>query len=214
MSCHVLAPLEARTLLSATRFAVIGDFGTDSAGEADVANLVKSWNPDLILTVGDNNYPVGGADTIDVNIGKHYHEYIYPYIGSFGPNPGTAPNRFFPALGNHDWGDVGPPSGDASGYLNYFTLPGNERYYDFARGPVHFFVLDSDPNEPDGTTGNLTQGQWLKTRLAAANEPHKIVLFHHPAYSSSTVHGSTLSMRWPFAKWRATAVLAGHDHVY
>ena len=23
-------------------------------------------------------------------------------------------------------------------YLDYFTLPGNERYYDFTWGPVHF----------------------------------------------------------------------------
>ena len=30
------------------------------------------------------------------------------------------------------------------------TLPGNERYYDFVQGPVHFFVIDSDQNEPDG----------------------------------------------------------------
>ena len=36
---------------------------------------------------------------------------------------------------------------------------------------------------------------------------------HHPPYSSA-LHGSIKWMRWPFRDWGATAVLAGHDHVY
>jgi hypothetical protein len=39
------------------RFAVIGDYGRGGAPEADVASLVASWQPDLVITVGDNNYP-------------------------------------------------------------------------------------------------------------------------------------------------------------
>ena len=34
--------------------------------------------------------------------------------------------RFFPSLGNHDWG-----TGNVNAYFDYFELPGNERYYDF-----------------------------------------------------------------------------------
>ena len=40
----------------AVRFAVIGDYGSGDQNEADVADLVKSWDPDLIITTGDNNY--------------------------------------------------------------------------------------------------------------------------------------------------------------
>src|SRR5258705_10398767 len=36
------------------RFAVIGDYGADTNAEQDVADLVKSWNPDFVITVGDN----------------------------------------------------------------------------------------------------------------------------------------------------------------
>jgi tartrate-resistant acid phosphatase type 5 len=207
-------PLDRRVLLasSTARFAVIGDYGTGTAEEADVAALVHSWNPDVILTTGDNNYSFGLASDIDPHIGQFYHDYIYPYTGSYGAGA-AGTNKFFPVLGNHDWGDVAP-YGDASAYLNYFTLPGNERYYDFVRGPVHYFIIDSDANEPDGTTPDSVQGQWLKNQLALANEPHKIVLFHHAPYSSSNAHGSTLEMRWPFAAWGATAVFSGHDHVY
>src|SRR6267142_6027258 len=39
--------------------AVIGDFGGDTPEEAQVAALVAGFQPDLVVTVGDNNYPGG-----------------------------------------------------------------------------------------------------------------------------------------------------------
>jgi hypothetical protein len=63
------------------QFAVIGDYGMAGLMAEDVSSLVKSWQPDFIVTTGDNNYPSGGADTIDINVGQYYHEYIYPYDG-------------------------------------------------------------------------------------------------------------------------------------
>jgi glucose/arabinose dehydrogenase len=186
------------------RFAVIGDFGLAGEAEAEVAALVKDWAPDFILTTGDNNYPLGAADTIDENIGQYYHEFIYPYTGSYGE--GAEINRFFPTLGNHDWYNL-------QAHSDYFTLPGNERYYDFVWGPVHFFALDSDSREPDGVNVSSVQAAWLKERLAASTTPWQIVYFHHAPYSSAT-HGNTDWMQWPFQQWGADAVLAGHDHVY
>lgn len=168
--------------------------------------MVLSWQPDFILTTGDNNYPSGSAETIDVNIGQFYHTYIYPYSGKYGE--GARENRFFPTLGNHDWNTA-----QAQPYLDYFTLPGNERYYDFVWGPVHFFALDSDPREPDGVNSSSIQAVWLKERLAASESPWQIVYFHAPPYSSG-LHGSVEWMRWPFAEWGADAVLTGHDHTY
>jgi hypothetical protein len=167
---------------------------------------VKSWQPDFIITTGDNNYPSGSGKTIDATIGQFYHEYIFPYMGSFGE--GSEQNRFFPSLGNHDWMTDG-----AGPYLNYFTLPGNERYYDFTWGPLHFFAVDSDSNEPDGVGRNSRQADWLQAGLAESTAPWKIVYMHHPPYSSG-LHGPVKWMRWPFKDWGATAVLAGHDHVY
>lgn len=191
---------------TSTRFAVIGDFGYASQPEQDVANLVKSWSPQFVLTTGDNNYPSGSAATIDANIGQYYHEFISPYIGTYGQ--GASNNRFFPTLGNHDW-----DNGTLTPYLDYFTLPDNERYYDFVRGPIHFFVLDSDTREPDGITSNSLQAQWLKTGLATSTAPWKLVFMHHAPYSSA-LHGSNSILQWPFRDWGASAVIAGHDHAY
>ena len=145
--------------LAPARFAVIGDFGHAGTAEQQVANLVHSWSPDFIITVGDNNYDSGEASTIDANIGQYYHDFISPYQGSYGAGSPTGTNRFFPTLGGHDWGNAYPnPSGDQPS-LDYFSLPGNERYYTFQAGPVQLFALDSDANEPDGTSSTSVQAR-------------------------------------------------------
>jgi tartrate-resistant acid phosphatase type 5 len=188
-------------------FAVIGDYGEAGTAEADVAALINSWNVDFIITTGDNNYSSGAAKTIDKNIGQYYHQYIFPYYGDYGS--GAETNRFFPSLGNHDW-----IANNAQPYLDYFTLPGNERYYEFIWGNAHFFALDSDTSEPDGVGKSSDQAQWLQTRMEQSSLPLKFVYFHHAPYSSSSYHGSTGWMQWPFQEWGATAVFSGHDHVY
>jgi tartrate-resistant acid phosphatase type 5 len=187
--------------------AVIGDFGNASQREKDVAAMVRSWGVDYVLTVGDNNYPDGKARTIDKNIGQYYHDYIYPYQGGYGE--GASENRFFPALGNHDW-----HTGDIDAYLDYLTLPGNERYYDVELGPVHLFVVDSNEEEPDGRAADSDQAEWLQIQMTTSTAPWKLVNLHHVPYSSGAKHGDDPETQWPYAEWGATAVLSGHQHSY
>jgi tartrate-resistant acid phosphatase type 5 len=189
-----------------TRFAAIGDFGIVGEDEQRVAELVLGANPEFVITLGDNNYPTGSADTIDVNIGRFYSSLIAPYKGRFGS--GAKDNRFFPSLGNHDWMSDG-----ARPYLDYFTLPGNERYYDVERANVHLFSLDSDPHEPDGIDAGSVQARWLKSKASASKTSFQIAYMHHPPYSSSQ-HGSSFVMQWPYRDWGVDLVLAGHDHTY
>ncbi len=177
------------------RFAVIGDYGTGGGGEVAVARLVRGWHPDFIVTTGDNNLPAGDPADLDAHVGQFFGDFIRE-------------GRFFPALGNHDW-----DAGDLTGYLAYFHPPGNGRYYEFAVGPVHLFVLDSDPREPDGITVDSPQAQWLRARLPLAQEPWRLVVLHHSPYSSG-FHGSTEALQWPYARWGAAAVIGGHDHTY
>lgn len=190
-----------------TKFGVIGDYGDGASEEQAVANMVKSWSPDFVITVGDNNYPDGEASTIDLNVGRDYHTFIYPYHGGYGA--GADMNRFFPSLGNHDWVASG-----ATPYINYFTLPGNERYYEFKWGTVDFFAIDSDTHEPSGTSSTSAQATWLKNALSNSTSKWKIVYFHHSPYSSGAEHGNSTWMQWPFQQWGATIVLSGHEHIY
>ena len=201
------------------KFIVIGDYGKDSSQEATVAARIKTENPAFILTTGDNNYSDGEASTIVKNVKKYYEPWIY--------NPGAPTgqvcegeaaiaqeNRFFPSPGNHDW-----HAPDLKPYLAFFTqLPknsfGHSRYYDFVKGNVHFFSVDSDPDEPDGNTKTSKQALWLKDRMLASTAKWKIVYFHHSPYSSSSKHGSESDTQWPFEEWGANMVITGHDHIY
>jgi glycerophosphoryl diester phosphodiesterase len=219
----LVSPFRRPLLRDSIRFAVIGDYGELSTSAQAVANLVRSWDVDFILTLGDNNYPDGGADTIQ-HIEALYGEYV---VSSLAKARRGRPRRFFPTLGNHDWNhgrrrdaqgkSIPGKKGNAEPYLDYFELPngqGSERYYDFVRGDAHFFALDSDKREPDGTTVDSIQAQWLKRKLATSTAQFKIVYFHHAPYSSGRHFPGIKRLRWPFAEWGAALVLAGHDHMY
>ena len=194
--CTTAAPAEPFT------FGVIGDYGTNNTAERDVANLVKSWNPSFILTLGDNNYS-SDPTSWDARVGQYYHQYIYNYKGTYGP--GSPTRRFLPAIGNHDY-DAG-----IQGYYDYFDLPDNERYYTFRQGPVEVFVLNSNSEEPDGISKTSKQATWLQGAMAASDATWKIVALHHTPYASG---GSSSTMRWPFEEWGADVVMAGHQHNY
>jgi hypothetical protein len=188
-------------------FAIIGDYGTDHPAEDDVARMVRSWQPDFVVTLGDNNYPNGERSTIDTNIGKYYSQFIGDYQGAHGP--GSPENRFWPSIGNHEFYN---PEG-LQPYLDYFpALPGNRRYYDVRLGLVHLFILNSNDSEPDGVVADSVQAKWLHAQLAASDACFKLVAFHHPPYSSG--YFPVEEMRWPFANWGADVVLSGHEHFY
>ncbi len=212
------------------RFAVLGDFGTNNEDERDVADMINSWDVDFIISTGDNYYRAAlgkggnGLNQLDNSVGKYYCPFQFetgvPDSGVVNCPPeqqSSEGNRFFPTIGNHDRTDM---SNGITDYLNYFTLPGsgfdnssgNERYYDFVQGPVHFFAIDSDTARRDDAD-MAAQKTWLEDGLARSTTPWQVVYFHQSAYSSSD-HGSDPLLQWPFAEWGADMVFQGHDHVY
>lgn len=210
--CEVAALKEEGSL----QFAAIGDFGSGSGNEAAVADLVTGWNPDLIITAGDNRY---GSTSFDQVVGQFYCDYLADAgSGSFCAGGNSLTNDFFPSPGNHDYND----GGGLNEYLDYFTLPGpgtvssdtsgSERFYDFVQGPVHFFAIDSQ-GVSNSAADELVQRNWLRQGLAASTAPWQVVFFHHAPYSSAS-HGNTMVMQWPFATWGADAVITGQDHSY
>jgi len=205
-------------------FAVIGDYGMDDRHERAVARLVASWDPAFVITTGDDYYKVaGGRGTgrYDESTGAYYGRWLKDITTTGDRHPvGTAEvNAFFPSMGNHEYSDATPAP---KTYLTYFRLPGrdftnssgNERYYDFVQGPIHFFALNSNHQEPDGTSRTSRQARWLKKRLAASTSEWNIVYDHHAPYSSDSKYGAHRYMQWPYAEWGADVVLSGHAHVY
>lgn len=184
-----------------TLFANIGDFGQPANGtaEQDVANLVLGWSPDYIITNGDNHY--GGPANYAAKVGAFYGDYITADLTT---------NRFWPALGNHDYNDAG-----LAAYLAYFTLPGNERYYELVRGPIHFFILNSEPQEPDGISSTSIQAEWLHAKAATSNAQWKVVITQNAPYTSQgTDNPGNLTGRWPYVDWGIDVVISGDSHYY
>jgi hypothetical protein len=201
-------------------FAVIGDYGTGDAHEAAVEALVASWQPQFVVSLGDNHYSSAGgegASRYDRSVGRYYGRWIERSL--MGGSGEASRNAFFPCLGNHDYAGVFSGS---SWYLDYFNLPGtqfssssgNERYYDFVQGDVHFFALNSNSEEPDGKSSGSRQAAWLKAELSRTTSRFNVVYDHHPPYSSDMRHGSTPQLQWPFGAWGADLVLSGHSHDY
>lgn len=196
-------------------FAVFGDYGDAMApGALAVANLVAAIDPEFIVTTGDNSYD--NAD-YEGNVAQFYSSYLGNYTGTYGS--GSATNRFFPSLGDHEYTD-----GGVDAYLEFFTLPGdgietsntseNERYYDVVMGPVHVFVLNVQPQEPDGTSQFSDQARWLRTQLALSTSPWRLVVSATPPFSSGDNHGSDPNVQWPYGGWGADVVFSGDDHIY
>lgn len=203
-----LCLLQASAFAQVVRFAVIGDQGRDNANQATVAARLAAYDPQFIVTVGDNNYHSGSLADWDRTVGKYYSQFIKYPAGSASQyaNNGVVVNNFFPSLGNHDW-DAGINS-----YTNYFDLPGNERYYSVRLGPIELFILDSDSREPDGRTQGSVQYEWASQAIQSSTADWQFVFFHHPAWTYRSSHGAELTMRWPFKQWGVDAVISGHNH--
>jgi predicted phosphodiesterase len=178
------------------KFAVIGDFGDASpeqmATAAQIAKTHTTFPFEIVLTAGDNIY--GSERPQDFQ-----DKFETPYKPLL-----DAGVKFYATLGNHD--------AEEQRYYKLFNM--NGKLYYSVKAPkqdVRFFMLNSSYMDPD-------QVKWLENELQTSMELWKIVVFHHPLYSSGATHGSSLSLRSTleplFVKYRVSVVLTGHDHIY
>lgn len=210
-------------------FAAFGDYGSGSSNEAAVATMVKSWNPDFIVAVGDHNYTnnvsVGAPAWTNV-IGNFYGDYILGRQDNFYPEQRSATQRFFTVPGNHDTGPNSANGGELSGYFDYFySNPGGTprlpagvfepmlTYYKMNWGNMEFYFIDSD-NGVTNAAAATAQRQWMRAQLDASTARWKFAVWHHPPYSSSAVHGNHPAFQWGADFQGLTAIITGHDHIY
>ena len=177
------------------KFAVLGDFGVASQQQYQLAEqmdkLHARFKYGLVVLVGDNLY--GAERPQDF---KTKFEIPYKPLLDAGV-------KFYAALGNHDARE--------QRYYKLFNMDGN-LYYTFNPSPeVRFFMFESTYPVPEEIA-------WLEKELEASTSTWKIVVFHHPLYSSGDRHGSDLRLRDVleplFLKYNVSVVLNGHDHFY
>ena len=177
------------------KFGVLGDFGTGARTQyelaAQMAKLHERFKYEFVVLVGDNLY--GSERPQDFQM-----KFELPYKPLL-----DAGVKFYASLGNHDARE--------QRYYKLFNMEG-KLYYTFNPKPdVRFFMLESTYPEPE-------QIQWIENELKASSSDWKIVVFHHPLYSSGDRHGSDLRLREVleplFLKYNVSVVLNGHDHFY
>jgi hypothetical protein len=187
-------PLKLPVRNDSIKFLVIGDSGTGDRAQFEVGEQIakeyQRFKFDFAIMLGDNMY---GAERPQDFIQKFEKPYK-PLL--------DAGVKFYASLGNHD-----DPN---QRFYKPFNMNG-ERYYTYTKGPVRFFVLDSNYMDEK-------QLDWLERELKASNDAWKIGYFHHPLYSSGARHGSEVDLRAQleplFLRYGVSAVFAGHEHFY
>jgi 3',5'-cyclic AMP phosphodiesterase CpdA len=190
------APVQLPHKEGSLKFATFGDFGDASREQmetaAQIAKTHAAFPFELVITTGDNL--LGAERPQDFR-----NKFETPYKPLL-----DAGVTFYASLGNHDARE--------QRYYKLFNMNG-KLYYSFKapKQDVRFFMLESSYMDPD-------QVKWIENELKTSASEWKIVVFHHPLYSSGATHGSSLSLRATlepmFIKYGVSVVLTGHDHIY
>jgi hypothetical protein len=187
-------PLSLPLKEGSVRFAIIGDTGTGSKQQQQLADLMKKYREafpfEFVLMMGDNLY---GSET-PADYKKKFQNVYQRLLDD--------KVKFYASLGNHD-----QPN---ERFYEYFNMNGKE-YYRFSKSNAAFYALNSNYMDKK-------QLEWLEGELAKDTSEWKIAFFHHPPYSSGGKHGSDNQLRKIvepiFVKYGVNVVLTGHDHFY
>lgn len=189
---------------SAYLFALVGDSQRNSRTPwawGKIAERVWQDRPNFVIHAGD---------LVDQGFKKS------DWIEDFFPNGHVLMSRIpvYHVLGNHEQ--------DAPFYYQYTVAPPPEYYYTFTYGNTQFFMLDTNRDVQEGSE----QYEWLDWALARSTATWKMVVHHHPPYSSdSDDHGdsfqglSTLgtdarNLVPLYEQYGVDFCLFGHTHLY
>ena len=181
------------------RFLALADTGSGNANQRAVGERMAErhrLNPvDLVLLGGDNIYPDGNLIEVERTFQQPYRELL------------AAGVPFHAVLGNHD---IRTENGDPQLRYRPFGMAG--RWYSLRRGPVAFFLLDTNAN-----ARWQHQMPWLKNALAASDAPWKVVVGHHPLYSAGLYGDDPVAIArlTPlFERHGVQLYINGHEHNY
>jgi predicted phosphodiesterase len=186
------------------KFAVIGDSGRGWKPQHEVAQQMRAYRDQFpfgfVLMAGDNIYE-GPATPDDYRV-----KFEEPYAALLADDV-----RFYAVLGNHD-----DPN-----QRNYqpFNMDGH-RYYTFAppANVLAGLVTDVRIFAVDSTNLDDAQLAWLAEQLSKSEARWKIVVLHHPLYTSGRYSVQARLFRWQLesllVEHGADVVFSGHEHIY
>ena len=206
-------------------FLVVGDWGRNGEfHQKDVAEQMgleaTKNHSNFVLSMGDNFYPDGVISTTDPQWNKSFEDIYTNYSLNI---------PWFTAFGNHDY------RGNIQAQLDYSKVSQRwrttERYYSFEKTIPNssekalFVFIDTNPfdetlsrnSHSDLASQNKeAQLEWLEKTLATSTASWKIVIGHHPLYTTGVRRDKMLDVRKVFLpifeKHKVNAYLAGHEH--
>jgi fibronectin type 3 domain-containing protein len=178
-----------------------------------LSNLRSTTNLQGILVLGDTQYECGGPLA-----------YQQSYALSWGQSSLFALSH--PTPGEQEYltsGGTDCQATPGAGYFGYYGAQAvngsGSPYYSFDIGTWHVISLNSNCTQASvgGCASTSPQYTWLQGDLAAhASNACTMVIWHNPAYSPSSVGGSS-AMRPMFQLLYSSGVemvMNGNDHVY
>jgi len=206
-------------------FLVVGDWGRNGEfHQKDVAHQMgleaAKNHTSFVLSMGDNFYPDGIISTTDPQWNKSFEDIYTNYSLNI---------PWFTAFGNHDY------RGNIQAQLDYSKISRRwrttERYYSFEKTIPNssekalFVFIDSNPFDETlsrnrhsdlASQNKEAQLEWLEKTLATSTASWKIVIGHHPLYTTGVRRDKMLDVRKVFLpifeKHKVNAYLAGHEH--
>lgn len=182
----------------------LGDFGTGSPQQMQVANVMKQLEAkqpfDFGVTLGDNFYP-NGVSAPDDPQWKSKWEDVYDPVGI----------PFYATLGNHDYMRSDGPAAEIlhAQLSKSWKMPAT--HYTFTAGPVQFFAIDTIELS-DSILPNKEMA-WLDAEIAKSHAQWKVVYGHYQIYSATRGDERNLIDRLlPILRKRVDVYLCGHDH--
>lgn len=206
-------------------FLVVGDWGRNGEfHQKDVANEMGKEaaknHTSFVLSMGDNFYPDGVISTTDPQWIKSFEDIYTKYSLNI---------PWFTCFGNHDY------RGSIQSQLDYSKISRRwrttERYYSFERTIPNstekaiFIFIDTNPFDETLNRNSHSdlekqdpkaQLAWLDNILATTTASWKIVIGHHPLYTTGVRRDKMLDVRKAilpvFQKHKVNIYFAGHEH--
>lgn len=218
---------ELIVLEDATHFYVIGDWGRNGyEHQQEVAlamqALAQTLEPEFIISTGDNFYPDGVASVEDPLFMSSF-EAIYRGDKLFEP--------WYCVMGNHDY------RGNLSAQIEYtdrsrrWNMPAlywqDEFLLEDDETRLGLFFVDTSPLEDEYWTRDkyksavsqqdtTAQLEWLENALASSKAEWRIVVGHHPVYTSGKRREDPPFVRGHleprFDEAGVHAYFCGHEH--
>ena len=187
------------TTTATLRILALADAGGGNAPQQAVADqmaAVHRQRPvDLVIMAGDNIYDNGNLNRVEATFLRPYRQLLEARV------------PFHAVLGNHD---IRTDNGDPQVRYPLFGMKG--RWYTLRRGPVEFFMLDTNVN-----AAWQHQLPWFKQALASSTAPWKVVVGHHPIRSSGLYGDDPVAIArlvpW-MQRHGVQLYINGHDHNY